>query len=64
LSEDRRIARSRRLIGYGEARFENCFRSELNRAVLTSQDTLPVDSVHIYEVPIPEAFSRPVVNGS
>ena len=53
---DRRIARARRLIGFGEVRLDEAVRSQPNRAVLVAEDQIAIDAVHIYEVPIPSSF--------
>jgi hypothetical protein len=53
---DRKMARARRLIGFGEVRLDEAIRSQPNRAVLVAEDQIAIDSVHIYEVPIPSPF--------
>ena len=45
-----------KLCGYGRPDFERAVYSTDNRVTLYSEDELPLEKLHIYEVPIPEVF--------
>jgi hypothetical protein len=49
-------ALQRRLTGYGRISAERAEASEDHRAVLLSEGVIRVDDVHLYVVPVPEAF--------
>ncbi len=46
----------RHLCGYGVPSLQRALSSDSNRVVLYAENTLPFDSFHIYEVPIPDEF--------
>jgi hypothetical protein len=50
---------ARRLIGYGEARLDQAVYSDKHRVVLVAEDSIAVDDVHLYEIPIPTSFFTP-----
>lgn len=56
VGEASRRAMSRQLVGYGEVRLEEAVLSRPNRVVLVAEDTIEVDGIHIYEIPIPARF--------
>jgi len=45
-----------KLVGFGEARHAEAFESVTHRTVLVAESEIPVDGVHIYEVPLPSSF--------
>lgn len=47
---------TRHAVGFGRADAERAATSSDHRGVLISENTLPVDSVHLYRVPIPSSF--------
>ena len=51
-----RVTRSRRLVGYGEIRMDEAVASQPNRAVLIAEESIPIDGVHTYLIPIPDTF--------
>lgn len=51
-----RIASQRNLLGYGEAQLTSAIVSEAERVVLYAEDVIEIDGVHIFEIPIPDAF--------
>jgi hypothetical protein len=53
------LRRVRRLIGYGEVRLDQAVFSDDRRVVLVAEDTITVDDVHLYEIPIPSSFFAP-----
>jgi hypothetical protein len=53
------LLRVRRLIGYGEVRLDQAVFSEDRRVVLVAEDTINVDDVHLYQIPIPSSFFAP-----
>lgn len=46
----------RRLIGYGEPSIAGSLEVNDHRAVLVGEGAIPMDGVHIYDVPIPRSF--------
>ena len=48
---------TRRLVGYGRPDAERASASSDHRAVLLAEAEIPVDSVHLYRVPVPSSFS-------
>ncbi|MCU1494770.1 MAG: hypothetical protein JWO62_2534 [Acidimicrobiaceae bacterium] len=50
---------TRLLTGFGRADAERAATSTDHRAVLISENSLPVNSVHLYKVPIPSSFRAP-----
>lgn len=50
---------TRLLTGFGRADAERAATSTDHRAVLVAENTLPVNSVHFYKVPIPSSFRAP-----
>ena len=49
-------ARERELSGYGRPHAERAAHSSDHRAVLISEEALPVNNVHLYVVPLPASF--------
>lgn len=49
-------ARERQLSGYGRAHAGRAAHSSDHRAVLIAEESLPVDNVHLYVVPLPPSF--------
>lgn len=49
----------RRLVGYGRPSMARATESTSHRVVLVAEDEIPVDGVHVYELPIPASFRRP-----
>jgi hypothetical protein len=49
-------AASMQLVGYGRPEVSRSLFSTDHRAVLVAEDKIPVDSVHIYRIPIPSSF--------
>jgi hypothetical protein len=47
---------SRRLVGYGMCSVEELTWSRANRVRLIAEDSLEEDKLHVYRVPVPEAF--------
>lgn len=50
---------TRNLVGYGPARLPESVESTDHRVVLIAEGRVPVDGIHIYEVPIPASFFDP-----
>jgi subtilisin family serine protease len=46
----------RRLAGYGKPSIIRAIESTSHRVVLVAEDAIPIDGVHIYELPIPSSF--------
>ncbi|HVF74258.1 MAG TPA: S8 family peptidase [Acidimicrobiales bacterium] len=46
----------RRLFGYGRPSIARATESTTHRVVLVAEDQIPIDGIHIYEIPVPEAF--------
>jgi hypothetical protein len=51
-----RMSSQRNLLGYGEAQLTSAIVSGTERVVLYAEDVIEIDGVHIYEIPIPDAF--------
>ncbi|MET9254431.1 S8 family peptidase [Streptomyces sp. NPDC003717] len=49
-------AEGRRFVGYGEASSLRSAESAIRDTVLIAESNIPVDGVHLYAVPVPEAF--------
>ena len=47
-----------RLAGYGRPSIARATESTSHRAVLVAEDKIPIDGVHVYELPVPESFRR------
>jgi subtilisin family serine protease len=45
-----------RLAGYGKPSIADAIESTSHRAVLVAEGTVPIDGVHVYEVPVPSSF--------
>lgn len=54
-----REATARSLNGYGLLRHADAVSSSDHRVVLFREDQIPVDGVHLYELPLPESFFVP-----
>jgi pimeloyl-ACP methyl ester carboxylesterase len=54
--ESERADAIRRLLGYGRPSIARATESTSHRVVLVAEDAIPIDGVHIYEVPIPGSF--------
>lgn len=44
------------LVGYGRPSIRTAIESTPHRAVLVAEGSIPIDGVHVYEVPIPSSF--------
>jgi hypothetical protein len=51
-----RAEAERNLLGYGQPILAQAIESTSHRAVLIAEATLPMDGVHIYELPVPSSF--------
>lgn len=47
-----------RLTGYGRPSIIRATESNSHRVVLVAEDRIPIDGVHVYEIPVPESFRR------
>lgn len=47
-----------RLLGYGRPNMARATESTSHRVVLVAEDAIPIDGVHIYELPTPDSFRR------
>lgn len=47
-----------RLTGYGRPNIAQATASSSHRVVLVAEDQIPIDGVHVYELPVPESFRR------
>ncbi|MDJ1644098.1 S8 family peptidase [Streptomyces pakalii] len=56
MSDAVRNAETRRLIGYGQVSEQRSVLSGERDTVLYAEEVIPLDSVHLYTVPIPESF--------
>lgn len=54
-----RLEGERYLMGYGKPSIARAIESTSHRVILVATDTIPIDGVHIYEVPIPTSFLQP-----
>jgi hypothetical protein len=55
-SEAKRKSAVRDLVGYGESTLGTTLEVTSHRAVLVAEESIVMDGVHIYEVPIPSSF--------
>jgi len=55
-SESVRLEAERALVGYGRPSVTRATESTSHRAILVAEDRIPVNGVHIYEIPIPLSF--------
>lgn len=53
-----RIEAIHRLTGYGRPSIARATESSSHRVVLVAEDAIPIDGVHVYELPVPESFRR------
>jgi subtilisin family serine protease len=51
-----RLEGERLLVGYGKPSLARAIESTTHRAVLVAATEIPIDGVHIYEVPVPSSF--------
>lgn len=51
-----RLEGERHLVGYGKPSVARAIESSSHRAVLIAAEEIPIDGVHIYEVPVPSSF--------
>ncbi|MDP9387123.1 MAG: S8 family peptidase [Actinomycetota bacterium] len=51
-----RLEGERLLVGYGKPSLARAIESTTHRAVLVAGTEIPIDGVHIYEVPVPSSF--------
>lgn len=56
VGEARRKEAKRELVGLGQAKLSNAIESTEHRVVLVAENVIPVDGVHIYDLPIPTSF--------
>lgn len=49
----------RNLMGFGHARLAEAVESNDHRAVLVAEGEIPVDGVHVYDLPMPTSFFEP-----
>lgn len=49
---------AQRLLGYGRPSMARATESTSHRVVLVAEDRIPIDGVHVYELPVPESFRR------
>ena len=54
-----RLEAERALVGYGRPSIERATESTSHRAILIAEDSIPVNGVHIYEIPVPSSFMSP-----
>lgn len=47
---------TRRLLGYGRPSIPRAAESTSHRVILVTEDVIPINGVHIYEIPIPSSF--------
>ena len=55
-SDTLRQEAERALVGYGRPSTARATESTNHRAILVAEDSIPVDGVHIYEIPVPSSF--------
>lgn len=53
-----RLEGERFLVGYGKPSVGRAIESTSHRAVLVAADAVPIDGVHIYEIPVPTSFTH------
>lgn len=58
-SESVRLEAERALVGYGRPSIARATESTKHRAILVAEDSIPVNGVHIYEIPVPSSFRSP-----
>ena len=58
-SEGVRLEAERALVGYGRPSIARATESTSHRAILVAEDSIPVNGVHIYEIPVPSSFMSP-----
>jgi len=58
-SESVRLEAERALVGYGRPSIARATESTSHRAILVAEDSIPVNGVHIYEIPVPSSFMSP-----
>ncbi len=58
-SDSVRLEAERALVGYGRPSIARATESTSHRAILIAEDSIPVNGVHIYEVPVPSSFISP-----
>lgn len=51
-----RLEGERLLVGYGKPSLRRAIESTTHRAVLVAATEIPIDGVHVYEVPVPSSF--------
>lgn len=56
VGEARRREAKRELVGLGQAQLPDAIESTGHRVVLVAESSIPVDGVHIYDLPIPTSF--------
>ena len=47
-----------RICGYGQPNLERALYSAEGRVTLIAEDEIPLDAIHLYEIPIPEEFQQ------
>jgi hypothetical protein len=47
-----------RLVGFGRPSVERAIASTPHRVVLVTEDSIPVDGIHVYQLPVPGSFRR------
>lgn len=58
-SDSVRREAERVLVGYGRPSIARAIESTSHRAILVAEDSIPVNGVHIYEIPVPSSFKTP-----
>lgn len=53
-----RLEGERHLVGYGKPSVARAIESTSHRTVLIAADEIPIDGVHVYEVPVPSSFMQ------
>ena len=54
-----RLEAERALVGYGRPSIARATESTSHRAILVAEDSIQVNGVHIYEIPVPSSFMSP-----
>lgn len=52
-----RLEAERALLGYGRPSIARAIESTSHRAILVAEEHIPINGVHIYEIPIPSSFN-------
>ena len=52
-----RLEAERALVGYGRPSMARAIESSSHRALLVAEGSIPINGVHIYEIPIPTSFT-------